>query len=234
VKTVAIIQARLASTRLFAKTLLPLPSGRSVLEEVVWRCREAKTVSQVVVAIPDTRECDILLNFTGGATVVRGPEHDVLERYRRAAEITGADVIVRVTSDCPVIPPAMIDAVVSQRTVHGLSYACNCLPPTWPLGYTCEAFTRSALMWHAANSHDRESREHVTAAMRRVVGNNRQYLDERMGNSPLKGVNLLCPYGDYSNIRWTLDTPADYVDIWRAMAAARDSIDLLEVVRAGQ
>lgn len=218
-KVVAIVQARLRSKRLPMKTLLPLPTGLTVLEECVHRCKSAKLVDQVVVAIPDTEECDILKLYCGSAMVVRGPEDDVLERYRRAAEVSGADVIVRVTSDCPIIPPKMIDKVITRRAVHGLAYATNCLPPSWPLGYTCEAFTASALRWEAANNYTAEAREHVTDGLRRKA--------ERA-----KDVNEPCPFGDFSHIRWTLDTPDDYIEIWRAMDGARNAMDMLEVMRA--
>lgn len=215
-KTVAIIQSRLRSTRLPAKILLPLPSGRSVLEEVVFRCKEARKVHQACVAIPDTEECDLLLPFTGGACVVRGPELDVLERYRRAAEVTGADIIVRVTSDCPLIPPDMIDRVIDQRNIHGLAYACNNMPRTWPHGYDCEVFTRSALEWHAQESWDAASREHVTTALRRSV-------------EGAMDVNVPCPQGDISDIRWTLDDISDYIRICKVMEGAKGAMDLTKV-----
>jgi spore coat polysaccharide biosynthesis protein SpsF len=218
-KCVVIIQARLRSTRLPAKVLLPLPTGRTVLEEVIYRCRQAQKVHQVVVASPDTEDCDILKPYTMGALWVRGPEDDVLMRYHMAAKLAGASIIVRVTSDCPAIPPEMIDAVISQRNIHGLAYACNILPDTWPLGYACEVFTMNCLEWHANNSRDRESREHVTASMRRSVAG-------------AQHVNVPCPYGDYSHLRWTLDTIDDYVRIVRVFEGARDASNLLEVVRA--
>jgi spore coat polysaccharide biosynthesis protein SpsF len=217
-KTVAIVQARLRSTRLPGKILLPLPTGRTVLEEVVYRCREARRVHQVVVAVPDSEECDLLLPFTGGATVVRGPEADVLARYSLAAETVGADIIVRVTSDCPAIPSEMIDAVIERRNVHALPYACNVLPETWPKGYACEAFTINELRKHVANSWSAEAREHVTWNMRRS-------LHGRLGN-------VACPDGDFSHIGWTLDTIDDYVRICKAFEGAKGASNLLDVVRA--
>lgn len=218
-KTVCVIQARLRSTRLPGKVLLPLPSGRTVLEEVIFRCREARLVHRVVVAIPDTEECDLLLPFTGGAAVVRGPEMDVLERYRRAASVSGADIVVRVTSDCPLIPSEMIDQVIEQRNVHALNYCANNIPDrTWPHGYDCEVFTARALYWHAENSWDASSREHVTAALRRSV-------------EGAKHINVPCPDGDFSYLRWTLDTIDDYVRICRVFEGARGASNLLEVVK---
>lgn len=218
-KTVVIIQGRLRSTRLPAKILLPLPTGRTVLEEVIYRCRQAKRVHQVVVASPDTEDCDILEPYTAGALWVRGSEDDVLDRYLRAAETAGADIIVRVTSDCPLIPPEMIDAVVAQRNTHGLAYASNVTPDTWPLGYACEAFTMNALRFHATNTWDRETREHVTRPLR-----------EEAAKIPY--ANVPCPHGNYSHLRWTLDDIDDYVRIVRVFEGARDAMNLLDVVRA--
>jgi spore coat polysaccharide biosynthesis protein SpsF (cytidylyltransferase family) len=218
-KTVAVIQARLRSTRLPGKILLPLPTGRTVLEEVIYRCREARSIHQVVVAMPDSEDSEILTPFTGGASIVYGPEGDVLMRYHMAARSVGADIIVRVTSDCPAIPSEMIDAVVAQRNVHGLAYACNVLPDTWPLGYACEAFTMRALDWHVHNTWDSESREHVTTKMRAAATGARH-------------VNVPCPYGDYSHLRWTLDTIDDYARIVKVFQGAKGAANLLEVARA--
>lgn len=226
-KVVCVIQARLRSTRLPGKILLPLPGGRTVLEEVVYRCRSAKRVHQTVVALPDSEECDLLLPFVAGATVVRGPELDVLERYRRAAEVTGADIVVRVTSDCPAIPSEMIDAVIAQRNAHGLNYACNLFPlreppqpsGTWPQGYACEAMYAKALVWQAKNNHDAYVREHVTPALCRQADG-------------AANVNVPCPDGDFSHIRWTLDTIDDYVRICKAFEGAKGASNLFDVVRA--
>lgn len=217
-KTVVIIQARLKSSRLPGKILLPLPTGRTVLEEVIYRCREARLVHQVVVASPDHEDCDVLEPYTAGAVWIRGPEDDVLARYALAAEHVGAHIVVRVTSDCPAIPSAMIDAVIERRNVHALSYACNVLPETWPQGYACEAFTINALREQAANSWSREAREHVTWELRKR---------RRDGIA-----NVACPDGDFSHLRWTLDTIDDYVRIVRAFEGARGAANLLDVIRA--
>jgi spore coat polysaccharide biosynthesis protein SpsF len=218
-KTIAVVQARLRSTRLPGKILLPLPSGRTVLEEVIFRCREASRVHRVVVAIPDSEENDLLLPFTAGAMVVRGPEDDVLERYRRAASTAGADIVVRVTSDCPLIPSEMIDEVIAQRNVHALNYCANNIPErTWPWGYDVECFTARNLYWQAENSWDASSREHVTTSMRRMV-------------EGAADVNVPCPDGDFSHLRWTLDTIDDYIRICRVFEGARGASNLLEVVK---
>lgn len=217
-RTCIIIQARLKSTRLPAKILLPLPTGRVVLEEVVYRCREAKRAHQVIVAMPDCETSEILTPYVNGAAICYGPEHDLLARYHMAAIAHGADIICRVTSDCPLIPPAMIDAVIERRNVHALNYSCNNMPRSYPIGYDCEVFTMNTLRWHAANTFDKSSREHVTTAMRAQVEGARH-------------VNESCPDGDFSHLRWTLDTVEDYARIVRVFEGARGASNLLDVIR---
>ena len=200
--TACIIQARLGSTRLPAKVLLPLPTGRMVIEEVVFRCRQIGGVDIVVVAIPDTAENDIIAASlaSGRVRLVRGPEHDVLRRYVIAADAVKADVIMRVTSDCPLIDPAVCEQVLKCRADSGLAYCCNNMPPTYPLGLDCEAFTIGMLRDADRQATRAEDREHVTPFMRRLVAG-------------ATSVNV-ASNANQSGVRWTLDTPEDYVAIW--------------------
>src|ERR1041385_9116254 len=136
--TAVIVQARLGSTRLPAKVLLPLPTGRTVLEEVLFRCKQIPGVGVVVCAIPESetphrdpgmiaKEWAALKALFVNApdmlaeralqqadVVVRGPEHDVLARYVKAAETVKADIIMQITADCPLIDPQ----VCGQVLVH--------------------------------------------------------------------------------------------------------------------
>ena len=218
-KTIIAIQARLRSTRLPAKVLLPLPTGRVVLEECIYRARMSKLAHQVIVALSDDADSDILLPYTGGASVVRGPEADLLERYRRAASFAGADIVVRMTADCPLLPSEMIDEVIGQRNAHALSYCANNIPDrSWPWGYDVECFTARNLYWHAENTWDASSREHVTTAMRKQV-------------EGAAHVNVPCPDGDFSDLAWSLDTLDDYVRICRVFEGAKGASNLLEVVK---
>lgn len=199
--TVAIIQARLRSTRLPGKTMLMLPTGRTVIEEVVVRCQQISGVNQVVVAIPDSN--DILfrhLQYNFGVQVIFGPEHDVLKRYAIAAMQTRATRIMRITSDCPLTNPTVCTEVLKMMD-EGYDYVSNCHPRTFPKGYDCEVFTRAALDWANGDEHlDAESREHVTPAIYtnhpdpRKIGN---YAQEQ----------------DQSHIRLTLDDIDDYIRI---------------------
>ena len=189
-KTAVIVQARLGSTRLPAKVLLPLPTvpRRTVLEEVTYRCSFIPGVDVVVCAIPDTHENDILLDYMSGNTlVVRGPEHDVLARYAKAAEAVGADVIMRVTSDCPLIDPEVCGQVLKRRAEGGYAYTCNNMPPSFPIGFDTEAFTIGILRHANETATDPVDREHVTPMMRRLA-------DGAAGINVASGV-------DRSNIR---------------------------------
>lgn len=198
--TAVIVQARLGSTRLPAKVLLPLPNGRKVLEEVLHRCWCIPGVDVVVAALPDTPENDILLSCISGDTVVvRGPEHDVLARYAKAAEAVKANVVMRVTSDCPLIDPVVCGQVLTLWAVDNgqRSFGTNNTPRTWPHGFDCEVFDANALKVADRKATSKEDREHVTPYLRR--------------NLPIE--NLPSPE-DRSHLRWTLDTLEDYKTIW--------------------
>ena len=211
--TVACIaQARLGSTRLPAKVLLPLPTGRTVLEEVIFRCRQIKGVDVVVVAVAEDAGSDIVADHAMKARfaprelgpeltpflITRGPEHDVLKRYVMAAEEVNADIIMRVTADCPLIHPAICAAVLARFNEGPCNYASNVHPRSYPQGYDCEVFS-SQLLELADRSADIVQREHVTTWM--------------VENAAVK-KNLKADV-DQSHIRWTLDTIEDYVTIWK-------------------
>lgn len=202
--TACVIQARLGSTRLPAKVLLPLPNGNVVLQEVIERCHRIPGVDVVVVAIPDTPENDILLPFAVYRTtqVVRGPEHDVLARYAKAAEAVNADVVLRITSDCPLLDPEVCGELLKLRERTAAGYASNSWPArSYPVGFDCEAVTRGALeMADYALAPDALEREHVGLAW--------------IQKEPVIKKALLKAMDDRSHIRWTLDTKDDYVAIW--------------------
>ena len=113
-KTVVIIQARMGSTRLPGKVLMNI-AGRSMLTWVVSRTRRATTIDEVVVATTDSQADDAIVAECAvlGVPVFRGSEDDVLDRYHRTAEAFDADTVVRITSDCPLIDPEVIDRVVA-------------------------------------------------------------------------------------------------------------------------
>ncbi|MEO5335312.1 MAG: glycosyltransferase family protein [Magnetospirillum sp. WYHS-4] len=195
--TAAIVQARLGSTRLPGKVLLDL-GGVTVLARVLERCRAVPGVDRVVCAVPDNAADDPVAAEAErcGVPVCRGSETDVLDRYRKAAEMAGADVILRVTSDCPLIDPEVCGQVLALRAATDAAYACNNMPATWPHGLDCEAFPRAWLEGAAREAVKPSEREHVGPFIR---------------NHPeARKANLPCPDGDHHFRRWTLDHPEDY------------------------
>jgi spore coat polysaccharide biosynthesis protein SpsF len=195
-KTACIIQARLGSTRLPGKVLEPLGAA-SVLEHVLLRCRAIDGVDQVVCATVEGVDGDAVASAAEmlDVAVYRGSEKDVLARYHGAAHMVDADVVMRVTSDCPLIDPEVCAAVLKLRADAGADYAANNMPPSWPHGLDCEAFTIEALDEAAALAVLDEDHEHVTPWIRR--------------NDAYQRVNLAGPGGRLTTHRWTLDYPED-------------------------
>jgi spore coat polysaccharide biosynthesis protein SpsF (cytidylyltransferase family) len=215
-RVVCVVQARMTSTRLPGKVLLPL-GGRPVLDHVVTRCRRARRVDEVVVAAPDLPSSVPIEEACArmGVRFVGGPEHDVLERYLVAVEVTSADVVVRVTSDCPLIDPVFIEVCLSEflasaTTDAPYDYFCNVEPRRLPRGLDVEVFTAAALRTAASDATSSVEREHVTATLR------------TSGKFRTGGLLL---NRDFSDLRWTLDTPEDLAMFERLFAAADGELD---------
>lgn len=163
-KTVAIIQARMTSSRLPGKVLLPL-AGRAMIDCVIDRLRMCRELDELCVAIPEGDAHAPLaahLSTHADLRVCVGDESDVLARTHTAAQSCGADVVVRVTSDCPFVDPDVVDAVVAARAACGFDYARTAMLQGWPLGYDCEALCSDALRRAANEATDPYEREHVT------------------------------------------------------------------------
>ncbi len=204
--TVAVIQARCGSTRFPRKVLAPL-QGRPMLAHIIERVARATEVDRVVVATTDGNIDDEVatLALAAGAGVTRGSESDVLGRYSLAAREHRADIIVRITADCPLTDPAVVDAVIRARHEHGADYASNVEPPTYPEGYDCEVFTRACL-----ERVDREAtlayeREHVTVWVREHMAD---FRTAHVAHDP-----------DLSWMRLTVDVPADLERVARLLDA---------------
>jgi spore coat polysaccharide biosynthesis protein SpsF len=187
----------MASTRLPGKVLLPL-AGETVLHHVLTRCAAIAGADMVCCAIPDDGSCAPIAEEAErcGARVTRGSEHDVLARYLDAAHTLGADIVMRVTSDCPVIDPGVCADVLRARAAADADYACNNMPRRWPHGLDCEAFTRAALERAHEAATATEDREHVTPWLRR---------DPSVSRAHFPG-----PDDALARHRWTLDFPEDY------------------------
>lgn len=207
---IAIIQARMGSTRLPGKVLKDL-AGSTVLARVVNRTRSSPLISKAVVATsvvysddPIVHECDRL-----AVACFRGNEEDVLDRYYRAAQQFCADVVVRITSDCPLIDPELIDVVLRAFLERKADYATNALVITYPRGLDVEVFTYAALDQARRAAYEPYQRVHVTP-----------YFYE---NPDKFKIVSLAADGDYSNHRWTLDTTEDLEVIQQIYRHFRES-----------
>jgi len=196
-KTVAIIQARFGSTRLPGKVLKPLGSG-IVLDQAIQRCRAIPSIDAVVIATTDREEDGAIVAAAerAGALVHRGSSEDVLSRYAGAARMSDADVVLRVTSDCPLIDPGICERVIRLRAETGADYAANNMPRLYPHGLDCEVFTRESLDRADRTATAAYDREHVTPWLRRTAD--------------LVRAGVIGPGWPAMQQRWTLDFPEDY------------------------
>jgi len=223
-RTIAVVQARLGSTRLPGKVLLPL-AGEPILARVLRRTARAGLVDEVVVATTTLPSDDPIVDLAGseGLPVVRGSEADLLDRYLLAARAHQAERVVRITSDCPLIDPVLIDDVAAAIAREAGDYASNTLEPrSYPRGLDVEMVTRDALEVAGEEDRDPASREHATPFIRRHP--------DRFRLVRVAGAE------DHSGHRWTVDTAEDY-DLVRQLydALGRDDftwLDALEVVDA--
>jgi spore coat polysaccharide biosynthesis protein SpsF len=196
-RTVAIVQARMTSTRLPGKILTDL-AGAPMLERQVARMRRATTLDEVMVATTTNASDDpvVALCERLGIASHRGSEHDVLSRYAGAAAASRADVVVRITADCPLLDATVVDRVVQALRADDADYASNTLVRTYPRGLDVEALTRAALDRAAGAATSTPAREHVTW----YIHTERPEIFKR--SSVVSEI-------DASDLRWTVDTPED-------------------------
>ena len=201
-KTILITQARTGSTRLPGKVLKEI-NGKSLLQIHLNRLKKCKSVSEIIVATTTNSEDDILFNLVlkWGYNASRGSETDVLDRCYEAVKEKKADWIVRVTSDCPLIDPALVDNVIDFVQSNKKDYGSNTFIENFPDGQDIEVFKFSALEYAWQSAKLQSQREHVTPFIR--------------NNSDLKGGNLFsainypCDF-DFSKIRMTVDECVDF------------------------
>ena len=196
-KILGIIQARMNSTRLPKKVLMKL-GEKSVLENVFTRVGRAKQITEVVVATTIGEEdlAIVKLCAEAGQRVFCGSENDVLDRFYQTAKLFSPDHIVRITADCPLMDPEVIDQVISFHLSSKSDYTANCLEETFPDGEDVEVFTFNALKEAWIEAKLASEREHVTPYIRKFP--------ER-----LKLSNLRSPV-NHGGKRWTLDNKEDY------------------------
>lgn len=194
-KTVAIIQARMGSTRLPGKVLLPLGES-TVLGCVIDRVAQCRELDSVVVATTERAEDNAVRTEAAlhGAEIFRGSELDVLKRFNDCAEAFGADVVVRITGDCPLLNSDLLsEMMIAFRNGH-FDYFSNTVDRSYPKGLDIEIFTRAALEKAHLEAVTLYDREHVTPYMKSGAF--------RVGQQRYKY--------DLSEHRWTIDTQKDY------------------------
>jgi len=214
---VAIIQGRMSSSRLPGKILADI-AGQPMLQRVFVRTSRSASVSQTLFATTTDASDDPVAEYCdfSGIPFTRGSLYDVLDRYYQAAKSAKADVVVRITADCPVIDPELIDevvnAVISEQS--SVDFAANRLPPPWkrtyPIGLDTEACTFVALERAWKDAKEPQHREHVMPYFYegvQLITDNRSL---ETGTSP-RGYNiaLLHHTTDFGDYRWTVDTPED-------------------------
>jgi spore coat polysaccharide biosynthesis protein SpsF len=198
-KRVIIVQARMTSTRLPGKVLKDL-SGRPMLAQQLRRLRRCRAVNEIVIATTENASDDpvIALAQKEQVPIFRGSENDVLSRFVGAARRFQADVVVRITADCPLIDPEVVDAVVTDLTDHrgACDYASNVQERTYPRGLDVEAFFRDTLERMDRLADTPLYREHVTAVLR----------EDRAG---LFLSRSIVDTQNNADLRWTVDTDID-------------------------
>lgn len=161
--TIVIIQARMGSSRLPGKVLLPL-SGKPAIQHVIERAKLIPGISQVIIATSISPIDDPLAQFCDSidVPVFRGSENDVLDRYYQAAILYKADAIMRITGDCPLIDPVESGKVLEKFFEMDCGYVSNTNPPMLPDGLDTEVFSIAALNKAWGNAKKKSEREHVT------------------------------------------------------------------------
>lgn len=198
-KIVALVQARMGSTRLPNKVMKPI-GGIPMIELLLSRLARAKEIDQIVVATSvDPRNQPLVEHVRKlGYICEQGSENDVLDRFVQAAKNNQADVVVRITGDCPLVDPALVDEVICGFKSAGVDYFSNVSPPTYPDGLDIEVFSFRAMEQANRESDKPFDHEHVTPYLREAG----RFKTAAMQNDE-----------DLSALRWTVDEPADFAVI---------------------
>lgn len=218
----AILQARMSSTRLPGKVLEPI-LGQPMIARQVERLRRSRRLDALVVATSDQPSDDPVAAWTqsAGVSVHRGPLDDVLGRFCGVlAAWPQAHAVVRLTADCPLADWTVIDALLDRHEAEGADYSSNVLPErTFPHGLDAEVVTPEALLAAQAESDDPYEREHVTPFVYRRP--------ERFRMASLTRAPSL------AHLRWTVDLPADLVfvrGVYEALYPARPDFSSEDIV----
>jgi spore coat polysaccharide biosynthesis protein SpsF len=195
---IAIIQARMGSTRLPGKVMKKI-SNKPLLYYVVERVKKSKYVEKIVIATTDKEEDNIIEEYAGELNVecFRGSEKDVLDRYYKAAKKYNAQVVARITADCPLLDPQIMDNVIELFLKEKCDYATNTMPATFPDGLDVEVLSFRALEKAWKNAILESDREHVTSYIRR--------------HPEIFTIKNLKNDENLSHLRWTVDRAEDLV-----------------------
>ena len=195
-KIIAIIQARLDSTRLPRKALINI-LGKPLIIHLLERVKESKKIDDIIAATTDRKVDDELVKVlkNQGVKVFRGSNKDVLDRYYQAATKYCADVIVRVTGDCPLIDPNIIDLIIQHYLDNDFDYVTNIIVPTYPDGLDVEIFSYETLKKTWEESKLLSEREHVTPYIKK--------------HPEIFRLNNFKNSVDWSHLRWTVDQKED-------------------------
>lgn len=220
-KTTAIIQARTGSTRLPKKIFLPL-SGKPILWHVYHRAKNSKLVDDVIIATTDLPDDDLVEKFCieNKFKFFRGSSDDVLSRYYFAAKNFQSDIIVRITSDCPLIDSNVIDEIIKLFISENADYASNVLERTFPRGYDTEVFSFSVLEKTFFEAKENFEREHVTPFIY-----NHPEIFKLVSHKIHK---------NFSSLRLTVDTQEDYnliKIIYDSLFKVNNCFDLNDVIQ---
>ncbi|OAT80984.1 acylneuraminate cytidylyltransferase [Bacillus sp. MKU004] len=196
-KIVGIIQARMGSTRLPGKIMKKV-NDKSLLDYQLERVKRSNILDEIVIATTTKEHDDFIVEFCENqkTKVYRGSEDNVLERYYYAAKEANADIVVRMTSDCPLIDPEIIDHVISNYLDSDFDYVSNTQIRTYPRGMDTEVFSFSVLEQAYLNAKKEYEKEHVTPFI---------YL-----NPSIYSIGQVENNQDYSKYRLTVDTPEDF------------------------
>ena len=221
-RTVAIVEARMRSSRLPGKVLRPI-LGRPMLQHLVERLRRARTLDGIVVATTADSSDDPVEALTSalGVGLFRGSEEDVLGRVLEAAHRAPADVIVEVTGDCPLVDPALVDQLVVLYRTGGYDYVSNVLERTYPRGMDVQVFATTALEAADRATGDPVHREHVSL-----------YIYEHPETFRLHNVRSGLPAAQ-ADLRLTVDTAEDLAlvtAIFEALQPSRPGFSLSDIL----
>lgn len=192
----AIIQARMGSSRLKGKVLLDLV-GKPVLQHIVDRVRQCRKVDHIVVAtshnesdIPIVEYCE-----KNNIDVFTGDEDDVLSRFANCAAWYNSKNVIRITGDCPMLDYTLVDRLITKHEKENNVLTSNCITETFPDGLDCEVVRTSTLLLADRNAFMKSDREHVTTYIKKDV---------------INVSEMISTFGNYNSFRWTLDQKEDY------------------------